>query len=73
MHAHSTYTPASCRLRLAVSDRKVQHTGPLANYITRVSSIKCKVKEQADFSRKYSETNPLKKLDWNVNDQPDHI
>ena len=38
-----------------------------------VSSIKCKAKEQADFSQKYSETNPLKKLDWNVNDEPDHI
>ena len=27
-HAHSTYIPASCQLRLAVSDRKVRRTGP---------------------------------------------
>ena len=26
-------------------------------------------KEQADFSRKYSETNPLTKIDWNVTDK----
>ena len=26
-------------------------------------------KEQADFSGKYSETNPLKKLDWNMTDE----
>ena len=38
-----------------------------------VSSIKCEAKEQADFSRKYSKTNPLKKLDWNVTDEPDLI
>ena len=34
-----------------------------------VSSLKhkekIKIKKQADFSRKYSETNPLKKLHWN--------
>ena len=28
-----------------------------------------KAKEQAEFSRKYSETNPLKKLDWKVTDE----
>ena len=28
VHAHSTYIPASCRLRLAVSDRKVRRMGP---------------------------------------------
>ena len=27
VHSHSTYIPASCRLRLAVSDRKVRRTG----------------------------------------------
>ena len=27
-HAYSTYIPASCRLRLAVSDQKVRRTGP---------------------------------------------
>ena len=34
-----------------------------------VSSTKRKAKEQAAFSRKYSETNPFKKLDWNVTDE----
>ena len=29
--------------------------------------------KQADFSRKYSETNPLKNLDWNVTDERDLI
>ena len=28
VHAHSTYIPGSFHLRLAVSDRKVWHTGP---------------------------------------------
>ena len=28
MHAHSKYIPASCRLRLTVSDQRVWHTGP---------------------------------------------
>ena len=28
VHAYSTYIPASCRLRSAVSDQKVRHTGP---------------------------------------------
>ena len=30
---------------------------------------KRKAKEQADFSRKYSKANPLKKLDWDVTDK----
>ena len=34
------------------------------------SRTKRKAKKQGDFSRKYSETNPLKKLDWNVTDEP---
>ena len=38
-------------------------------FIICVSSIKPKAKKQADFSRKYSETNPLNKLDWNVTDE----
>ena len=35
--------------------------------------IKREAKKQADFSWKYSEMNPLKKLDWNVTDEPDLI
>ena len=41
----------------------------LASRLHSVSSIKREAKEQVDFSRKYSETNPLKKLDWNVTDE----
>ena len=43
--------------------------GALASGLRSVSSIKREAKEQVDFSRKYSETNPLKKLDWNVTDE----
>ena len=57
--------------KLAVSDRQVHRTGSLVSGLRNncASSIKYIAKEQADFNRKYSETNPLKKLDWNVTDE----
>ena len=32
INAHSAYIPASCSLRLAVSDRKVRRTGPSSGF-----------------------------------------
>ena len=36
-------------------------------------SIKRKAKEQADFTRKYGEINPLKKLDWNATENGSYL
>ena len=40
-HAYSTYIPASCRFRLAVSDRKVQRMGPKSAAALKSRKIKC--------------------------------
>ena len=69
----------TCKLPSSVSGFRSKSTtyGALASKLhlseVCVRSIKCKANKQANFSRKYSGTNPLKKLDWNVTDEPDLI
>ena len=60
-----------CKLPSSISSfMQIENTsyGALASRLHSVSSIKHKAKEQVDFSQRYSETNHLKKLDWNVTD-----
>ena len=50
-HVYSTYIPASCRLCLTVSDRKVPHTGPQpvpAQGSHNLKLVKVQSKKQAD-------------------------
>ena len=58
----------TCKLPFSISGFRSKNAtyGALARGLRSVSSMKREAREQVDFSPKYSETNPLKKLDWNV-------
>ena len=68
--ACTQYIYYSCKFPSSISGFRSKSTTYRApRKIICVSGIKHIAKEQVDFSRKYSETNPLKKLDWNMTDE----